>query len=1024
MKNIYKILLIAFVAFGFNQSLKAQYCYHTYSTGCSSGDSLSWFQVGSFIHTSGCDTSSKAIAGYDSSGLLLTIPLIRGNAYQVIASVGAGGGASTNMNFAVFIDYNHDGDFDEANEIVIVDNNRTDSLNVFFTVPAYVKAGKTRLRIVTAQSTTVNYLDTTAPCNSSFTNGETEDYTVDIKSPHKDAQVTAILSPFNYSCATPSQTVAVIVRNTGLDTLKNPIIGLKVTGGATGTYTDTLTKNLAYGQQDTLLFTPTINTSAGGVFNLWSYSTLVGDTDKSNDTFSLSALIYSVPATPKVTNGFDCKPNTALTISAISSTAKTKTYWYASSTSDTLLAVGDTFITPKLLASKKYFVESQYELLDTLGTNFVGGRVNNGNMFDVVAKSTVTIDSFDVATTSTTSVVVEIYYKTGTYIGYETSPKAWKLLGSKTVTGAGTSNPTMVKIGNLHLTAGTRYGLYVRYNTNVASYDFGSNHYVGKDMDIITGCSLGGKFSAGTTSIVPVRNWNGRLYYHIKTCPSARVAVNATISKVKNNLKFNSSCIGSPVSFYDSSALGLNSGTITSRNWTFGDPTTGSANKDTGVVTKHTFSGAGTFVVKIVYTTSMGCKDSITKSVSVTKPATAGFKITKSSICLGDSAKFTNTSTGTGTLTYKWDFGDGNSATSTNASNIYVKSGSYKVILSAGSGTCFDYDTQSITVNALPIVKLTAKGCGNDYTATLTPSGGLVNWGDTTTTSTKLNHTYATGGTYLITGFYTDATTGCRGMDTLTITTQAKPKANFFYKDSVCQGTPVMFTNVSIGSTLTYLWSFGDGNSGTTKDSTYSYPSFGVYTVKLVSTNSAGCADSITKTLRIFPNPDATFTYVKKGLHIVVKATDTTQTKYDWNFGDASTGSGFATSHTYAKDGTYKVNLKVESKDNCSDTTSQSVTVIMTSIAQAGNQFGVSTFPNPFKENTTLSYSLTQSENVKISITDIAGKNMGEVYNGRQDAGSHSHQLLANNKVLNAGIYFIKIQIGDATINKQVVILK
>ena len=67
------------------------------------------------------------------------------------------------------------------------------------------------------------------------------------------------------------------------------------------------------------------------------------------------------------------------------------------------------------------------------------------------------------------------------------------------------------------------------------------------------------------------------------------------------------------------------------------------------------------------------------------------------------------------------------------------------------------------------------------------------------------------------------------------------PKANFITnKDTVCQTTPIHFTNTSSGGS-SYYWDFGDGSSSNLAnppDHSYALP--GTYTVTLTATNAGG----------------------------------------------------------------------------------------------------------------------------------------------------------------------------------------
>jgi hypothetical protein len=78
-------------------------------------------------------------------------------------------------HWTVYIDYNNDGDFDEANEIIakgVTDN--SDSAKICFVIPAYAKICTTQMRVQMAYATTV-----TDPC-AFYEFGEVEDYSVKI----------------------------------------------------------------------------------------------------------------------------------------------------------------------------------------------------------------------------------------------------------------------------------------------------------------------------------------------------------------------------------------------------------------------------------------------------------------------------------------------------------------------------------------------------------------------------------------------------------------------------------------------------------------------------------------------------------------------------------------------------------------------------------------------------------------------------------------------------------------------------
>jgi hypothetical protein len=64
-------------------------------------------------------------------------------------------------------------------------------------------------------------------------------------------------------------------------------------------------------------------------------------------------------------------------------------------------------------------------------------------------------------------------------------------------------------------------------------------------------------------------------------------------------------------------------------------------------------------------------------------------------------------------------------------------------------------------------------------------------------------------------------------------------------------------------------------------------------------------------------------------------------------------------------------------------------------------------FPNPFTNNTTLSYSLKENDNINIMLYDAQGKLVEEVFNGKQSAGLHEFTI--DGSKYSSGMYFANI---------------
>jgi hypothetical protein len=79
-------------------------------------------------------------------------------------------------------------------------------------------------------------------------------------------------------------------------------------------------------------------------------------------------------------------------------------------------------------------------------------------------------------------------------------------------------------------------------------------------------------------------------------------------------------------------------------------------------------------------------------------------------------------------------------------------------------------------------------------------------------------------------------------------------------------------------------------------------------------------------------------------------------------------------------------------------------------------------YPNPFNPSTTINYSLANEEHVNLIVYDIMGREVAELVNEDQAAGTYSFDFDASS--LASGMYFYKISAGNFVSTKKMVLLK
>ena len=159
--------------------------------------------------------------------------------------------------------------------------------------------------------------------------------------------------------------------------------------------------------------------------------------------------------------------------------------------------------------------------------------------------------------------------------------------------------------------------------------------------------------------------------------------------------------------------------------------------------------------------------------------------------------------------------------------------------------------------------------------------------------------------------------------DDVIITLLPQAVANFSFTN-VCDETAMNLasTSYALGGSITdYSWDVdGNGtNDYTINPISHTFGDTGNYQCRLIVESNGGCVDTVTKTVRVHPNPNAQFTFIPECEETPTPFTDQSTigtgsiTDWLWNFGDGTTSTLQNDSHIYQSDGVYIASLLVTS---------------------------------------------------------------------------------------------------------------
>ncbi len=281
-----------------------------------------------------------------------TAVLEQGATYQITVSLGSCGG-NFNKIAKVFIDFNADGDFDDAGESVATSAviNGNASFSTTFLVPLTVTAGTYSLmRIVTTETTDP---DAVTPCGN-YAKGETQDYRVNFIKSTKDAGIVSIINPAaTGNCSNNIQQITVRLHNYGSATISNVPVSVVITNpsGTTTTLNEVFADAILPDQEQDFTLNTTFNTVAGSRYQITASTNLTGDTQGSNNQSAATIGINPAPVLSALQAVNCVNTNSYL----LTGTGDGTVFWYANAAAVLPFAAGNSVNTNQSPTNNNFY---------------------------------------------------------------------------------------------------------------------------------------------------------------------------------------------------------------------------------------------------------------------------------------------------------------------------------------------------------------------------------------------------------------------------------------------------------------------------------------------------------------------------------------------------------------------------------------------------------------------------------------------------------------------------------------------
>lgn len=356
-----------------------------------------------------------------------------------------------------------------------------------------------------------------------------------------------------------------------------------------------------------------------------------------------------------------------------------------------------------------------------------------------------------------------------------------------------------------------------------------------------------------------------------------------------------------------------------------------------------TFSNPGAYDVALTVTGESGCSKILVKNIIVIEGTLPVFSFDDS--CVGEEVLFTNSTVGD-VADVNWEFSNGYTSTLTNPTLAFDNEGTYDITLNITNAEgCETFDTQTITIHALPVVDFSNELACETLTTQFEDLStvnidNLSSWrwdfGDGSDFSIDQNagHVFNSAGDFEV-ELAATSSFGCVDSLTKVVTVLKAPDATFEF-DKICLDVPIQFTDTSspvVGEAI-IGWSWNLGGKFTSEQNPQNtFENTLDYSISLTVTSENLCTATETKIIYIPPVPTLEFTLENDCENETAQLLDVTEISGDniasrtWSVNGSQVSSDLSFDYDFNEAGNYDLSLSIVTENGCDYESSRAITI-------------------------------------------------------------------------------------------------